>query len=201
MSKIITFNVNGIRAATRKGFWDWFGKQNAGILCMQELKAHEHQIPEEAKPDGYHCFYHFAEKPGYSGVALYSRIKPNMVHVGLGDLDPDTDWRDMDAEGRYVQADFDNLSVISVYFPSGSSSETRQTIKYTFLERFLPFISRLKDTGREIILCGDVNIAHQNIDLKNWRSNRKHSGFLPEERAWMDRLIDDVGFVDVFRTF
>lgn len=197
--KIITFNVNGIRAATRKGVWDWFAKQDADILCIQELKAHEHQIPEEAKPDGYYHYYHFAEKPGYSGVALYSRQKPDAIHIGLGTVDPDVNWSDMDAEGRYVQADFGNLSVISAYFPSGSSSETRQTIKYTFLERFLSFITRLKNEGREIILCGDVNIAHNNIDLKNWRGNRKNSGFLPTERAWMDRLLNEVGFVDVLR--
>jgi len=197
--KIITFNVNGIRATTRKGFWDWFAKQDVDILCMQELKAHEHQIPEEAKPGGYHRFYHFAGKPGYSGVALYSRHKPDAVHIGLGAVDPGTDWSDIDAEGRYIQADFGNLSVISIYFPSGSSSEARQAVKYTFLDRFLPFITRLKNEGREIILCGDVNIAHNNIDLKNWRGNRKNSGFLPQERAWMDRLLNDAGFVDVFR--
>jgi len=198
--KIITFNVNGIRAASRKGFWDWFVKQGADILCMQELKAHGHQIPEVAKPDGYHHYYHFAEKPGYSGVALYSRHKPDAVHTGFGTVDPDTDWSDMDAEGRYIQADFGNLSVISIYFPSGSSSEERQTVKYAFLDRFLPFVSRLKNKGREIILCGDINIAHNNIDLKNWRGNQKNSGFLPQERAWMDRLLNDAGFVDVFRT-
>jgi len=198
--KIITFNVNGIRAATRKGFWDWFAKQDADILCMQELKAHEHQIPEEAKPGGYHHYYHFAGKPGYSGVALYSRRKPDAIHIGLDEVDPGTDWSDVDAEGRYIQTDFGNLSVISIYFPSGSSSEARQTVKYTFLDRFLPFITRLKNEGREIILCGDVNIAHNNIDLKNWRGNQKNSGFLPEERAWMDRLLNDSGFVDVFRT-
>ncbi len=200
MSKVITFNANGIRAATRKGFWDWFAKQDADILCMQELKAHRHQIPEEAEPGGYHHYYHFAGKPGYSGVALYSRRKPDAVHIGLGATDPGTDWGDMDAEGRYIQADFGNLSVISAYFPSGSGSEARQIVKYAFLDCFLPFITRLKHEGREIILCGDVNIAHNNIDLKNWRGNQKKSGFLPEERAWMDRLLDGVGFVDVFRT-
>jgi len=199
MNKIITFNVNGIRAATRKGFWDWFAEQDADILCMQELKAHEHQIPLEAKPSAYHCYCHCAEKPGYSGVALYSRSKPDAVHIGLGTIDAGTDWRDMDAEGRYVQADYGNLSVISVYFPSGSSSETRQAVKYTFLDRFLPLITRMKNKGREIILCGDVNIAHNTIDLKNWRGNQKNSGFLPDERAWMDRLLNDAGFVDVFR--
>ncbi len=197
--KIITFNVNGIRAATRKGFWGWFAEQGADILCMQELRAREHQIPEEAKPSAYHHCYHFAERPGYSGVALYSRLKPDTVHTGLSAVDPDTDWRDMDAEGRYIQAEFGNLSVISIYFPSGSSSEKRQAVKYTFLDRFLPLMTRMKNEGREIILCGDVNIAHRNIDLRNWRGNRKNSGFLPDERLWMNRLLDDTGFVDVFR--
>jgi len=198
--KIITANLNGIRAATRKGFWPWFLEQDADILCLQELKAHAHQIPDEAKPTGYHCFYHFAEKAGYSGVALYSRKKPDAVHIGLGHIDPDVDWSDMDSEGRFVQADFGKLSVMSAYFPSGSSSDERQAFKMTFLERFSPFIKRLKDEGREVILCGDVNIAHNNIDIKNWRGNRKNSGFLPEERAWMDDLLEQQGFVDVFRT-
>jgi len=197
--KIITANLNGIRAATRKGFWGWFDEQDADILCLQELKAHAHQIPDEAKPDGYHHYYHFAEKAGYSGVALYSRQKPDAVYIGLTSIDSSTDWSDMDAEGRFVQVDFGNLSVISAYFPSGSSSEERQAIKMTFLERFLPFISSLKKQGREVILCGDINIAHNNIDLKNWKGNKKNSGFLPEERAWMDELFDKKGFVDAFR--
>jgi len=197
--KIITANLNGIRAATRKGFWPWFQEQDADILCLQELKAHEHQIPEEAKPEGYHCYYHFAEKAGYSGVALYSKSQPDTVHIGLGSVDDSVDWSDMDAEGRFVQADFASLSIISAYFPSGSSSDERQAIKMTFLERFLPYISQLKDQGREIILCGDINIAHNEIDLKNWRGNRKNSGFLPEERAWMDDLLENHGFIDAFR--
>jgi len=197
--KIITANVNGIRSATKKGFWDWFAAQDADILCLQELKAHEHQIPEEAKPEGYFHHYHFAEKAGYSGVALYSRIEPDAVFVGLGSIDTDVDWADMDAEGRFVQADFGNVSIISAYFPSGSSSEERQAVKMTFLERFMPFVARLKDAGREVILCGDINIAHNEIDLKNWKGNKKNSGFLPEERAWMDTLFNEQGFVDGFR--
>ncbi len=197
---IMTFNMNGIRATTRKGFWDWFATQDVDVLCIQELKAKEAQIPEEAKPEGYFRYYHFAEKPGYSGVALYSRVKPDAVHVGLGSIDPDVDWSDMDAEGRFVMADFGNLSIMSVYFPSGSSSDERQAIKMSFLERFLPLMNRLKNEGRELILCADVNICHKEIDLKNWRGNRKNSGFLPEERAWMDALINESGFVDTFRT-
>jgi exodeoxyribonuclease III len=196
--RVITFNANGIRSAADKGFLDWFTAQDADILCIQELKAHHHQVAETARPIGYHHYFHFAEKPGYSGVALYARSKPDVVHTGLGAVDADTDWADMDAEGRYLQADFGNLSVISAYFPSGSSSDERQAVKMSFLERFLPFITRLKDAGRELIICGDINIAHRPLDLKNWRGNRKNSGFLPEERAWFGRWLE-AGFVDVFR--
>ena len=205
--KVITANLNGIRAATKKGFWDWFENQNADFLCLQELKAHAHQIPPEAVPDGYHHYYHFAQKAGYSGVALYSRLKPDTVHIGLSSIDPDTDWSDMDAEGRFVMLDFNackesasgKLSVVSVYFPSGSSSALRQAMKMTFLERFLPLMKRLENDGRELIVCGDINIAHQRIDLKNWRGNQKNSGFLPEERVWFDQWIK-AGFIDVLRS-
>jgi exodeoxyribonuclease-3 len=196
--KIITANVNGVRAAARKGFWNWFAGQKADVLCLQELKAHEYQLPDEALCEGYHRHYHFAEKPGYSGVALYSRQKPDAVHIGLGSVDPDSDWSRFDAEGRFVMADFGNLSIISAYIPSGSSSPQRQAGKMVFLERFLPLLKRLKHQGRELIICGDVNIAHQRIDLKNWRGNLKNSGFLPEERAWFDQWLQ-AGFVDVFR--
>ena len=196
--KIITANVNGVRAASRKGFWEWFAEQDADILCLQELKAHAHQLPDAADPDGYQRYFHFAEKPGYSGVALYCREQPDAVHVGLGAVDPETDWSDFDAEGRFIMADFGHLSVISAYFPSGSGSPERQARKMVFLERFLPLITRLKDAGRELIVCGDVNIAHYNIDIKNWRGNQKNSGFLPEERAWFGQWLE-AGFVDLFR--
>lgn len=196
--KLINCNVNGIRSATSKGFWEWFAAQDADVLCLQEIKAQQAQIPAEAMPAGYRHHFHFAEKPGYSGVALYSRREPDAVHIGLGGLDAGADWSDMDAEGRFIMADFGRLSVISVYFPSGSSSSARQAVKMTFLERFLPLMHRLKEEGRELIVCGDMNIAHRPIDLKNWRGNRKNSGFLPEERAWLTGWLDD-GFVDVFR--
>jgi len=196
--KIINSNVNGIRSATAKGFWEWFAAQDADVLCLQELKAQDGQIPPEALPDGYSHYFHFAEKPGYSGVALYARCKPDAVHIGLDALDTQTDWRDMDAEGRFIMADFGKLSVASVYFPSGSSASVRQAVKMSFLERFLPLMQRLKADGRELIVCGDMNIAHQRIDLKNWRGNQNHSGFLPEERAWLSSWLD-CGFVDVFR--
>jgi len=195
--RIISFNMNGVRSASRKGFYDWFAEQNADILCVQELKAHAHQVPSEARPDAYRHYFHCAQRPGYSGVGLYCRAKPDRVHAGLAGLDGDR-WADMDAEGRFIAAEFGKLTVISVYFPSGSSSAERQAVKMSFLERFLPFIKRLKTHGRDIILCGDVNIAHQKIDLKNWRGNQKNSGFLPEERAWMDDFLA-AGFVDVFR--
>jgi len=196
--KIINSNVNGIRSATAKGFWDWFAAQNADVLCLQEIKAHEHQLPEESKCSGFHHYYHFATKPGYSGVALYCRNKPDQVHVGLGAIDAKTDWSAFDAEGRFVMADFGKLSIISVYFPSGSSKSTRQAAKMSFLEGFLPLMQRLQAEGRELIVCGDMNIAHQRIDLKNWRGNQKNSGFLPEERAWFSSWLES-GFVDVFR--
>lgn len=197
--KIITANLNGIRAATRKGFWEWFENQKADFLCLQELKAHEHQLPAESLTDGYHRYYHFAQKPGYSGVALYSRKQPDQVYFGLGAIDPETDWSHFDSEGRFVMADFGNLSVISSYFPSGSSSAERQAGKMVFLEQILPLFTRLKDQGRELIICGDLNIAHQAIDLKNWRGNQKNSGFLPEERAWFKQWLNN-GFIDIFRS-
>ena len=199
MTRIITANVNGIRSAGSKGFWSWFAGQNADVLCLQELKAHEHQIPADALPAGYHPYFHFAAKAGYSGVALYCRERPVAVHIGLGKLDPDTDWTDMDEQGRFVMADFSDFSVASVYLPSGSSSSERQAAKMTFLERFLPLMQRLKREGRKLIICGDINIAHQPIDLKNWRGNQKNSGFLPEERTWFGKWLDS-GFVDVFRS-
>ncbi len=198
LMKIINCNVNGIRSAAAKGFFQWFSHQNADILCLQEIKAQAHQIPEEACPSGYHAHFSHAEKAGYAGVALYCRKKPLAVHEGFSSVDPTQDWRDIDTEGRYLQADFEGVSIISVYFPSGSSSPQRQARKMSFLERFLPFIQRLREQKRELIICGDMNIAHQRMDLCNWRSNRKNSGFLPEERAWFSGWLD-AGFVDIYR--
>ena len=191
--RIITFNANGIRSAGRKGFFDWMTRQNADVICIQETKAQIHQLQEPLyHPEPYHCFYHDAEKPGYSGVAIYSRQKPDAVIQGIG-------WADMDAEGRYLECRFGSLSVVSLYLPSGSSSETRQTIKFSFMERFRPFLEECRKSGRQYIFCGDWNIAHKPIDLKNWKSNQKNSGFLPEERAWLDALFDQDGWVDAFR--
>jgi exodeoxyribonuclease-3 len=167
--------------------------QGADILCVQELKAQAGDITGEiASPDGYQSYFHCAEKKGYSGVGIYTRRQPDKVMEGLG-------VPEIDAEGRYLRTDFGPLSVISIYFPSGSSGEHRQAAKFFFLDRFFPMLRELANCGREIILCGDWNIAHKEIDLKNWRSNQKNSGFLPEERAWLSEVLQDLGFVDIFR--
>jgi exodeoxyribonuclease-3 len=191
--RIIAFNANGLRSAGRKGFFSWFARQKADILCVQELKAHAHQIEDRLYcPRGFHRFLACADKPGYSGVALYSRQEPVDVRTAYGDAE-------FDGEGRYVEARFDKFAVASVYFPSGSSSEARQEAKFRFLATFEQFLLDKLEQGQPYIFCGDINIAHKQIDLKNWRSNQKNSGFTPEERAWMDKLVDEIGFVDAFR--
>jgi len=191
--RIITLNANGIRSAARKGFFDWMATQDADVVCIQETKAQRDQLDDPVfHPKGYHCHYFDAEKKGYSGVAVYSRVKPQDVIVGYGS-------REFDAEGRYLEVQLKGLSVVSVYLPSGSSSEERQQAKYRFLGEFMPHLRALKRRRRDFVLCGDWNIAHREIDLRNWRSNQKNSGFLPEERAWLDELFDDVGYVDGFR--
>ena len=193
MLRIISLNLNGIRSAWSKNVLPWAVSQNADIICLQELKAQLPDLsPEMRAPDGMHAFYHCAEKKGYSGVGIWSRYKPDRVIEGF-------DGGEFDAEGRYIQADFGNLSVISLYLPSGSSSPERQEAKFRFLDAFFPWMLRLRAEGREIVLCGDWNIAHQEIDLKNWKSNQKNSGFLPEERAWLGRLFNEQGWVDVYR--
>lgn len=193
MAKIITCNTNGIRAAGRKGFFDWLQTQQADVICIQETKAQLDQLSDPLyHPEGYHCFYNDAVKKGYSGTALYSRVKPRKVITRLG-------WDPADSEGRYLQADYDGLSVISLYMPSGSSSEQVQQKKDRFMEIFLEHLKTLRRKRREVIICADWNICHREIDLKNWRPNRKNSGFLPHERAWLDVLYDEVGYVDSFR--
>jgi exodeoxyribonuclease-3 len=191
--QIITLNLNGVRAAAKKGFFEWLAAQSADIVCVQELKA---QLPDLSgdmlSPDSYHGYFHCAAQKGYSGVGIYCRKQPDNVIEGVG-------IPEIDAEGRFIQADFGNLSIISLYLPSGSSGEHRQVAKFFFMEKFFPVLKTLMASGREIILCGDWNIAHKEIDLKNWRSNQKNSGFLPEERAWLTNVLDDIGFVDVFR--
>ncbi len=191
--RIISLNLNGIRSAHSKGFYQWLSRQRADVVCLQETKAQVDQLVDEIRSPGrWHTYFHDAEKKGYSGVALFSRVEPDEVTYGLG-------FDDFDREGRYVQADFGGLSVSSLYLPSGSSSEERQQMKFRFLDLFMPWLEARRANGREYVLCGDWNIAHKQIDLKNWRSNQKNSGFLPEERAWLDRLFDDVGWVDAFR--
>ena len=197
MFRVITLNLNGIRSAARKGFVDWALGVGADCMGVQEVKAqHEHvaDVFDALGPLKGH--FHLAQKKGYSGVGLYTRKAPSDVVLGFGN-------REFDAEGRYVEARFDTakrkFSVISCYFPSGSSSEERQAAKFRFLARMYPHLTRLK-AEREFILIGDVNIAHREIDLKNWKGNQKNSGFLPEERAWLDKLFDKAGLVDVFRT-
>ena len=191
--RVISLNANGIRAAERKGVFPWLKEQDADVVCIQETKAQIHQLGDEVFfPTGYHCYYMDAEKPGYSGVALYSRARPDQVQYGLG-------VEAFDKEGRWIQADFNNLSIVSLYLPSGSSGEPRQQVKFEVMDWMLPRLEELKASGREFIICGDWNIAHREIDLKNHKSNQKNSGFLPEERAWLDTLFDEVGWVDTFR--
>ncbi len=191
--RVITLNVNGVRSAAAKGVFRWLAAQRADVVCLQELKCHE--VDLDAKLHGLKAFsscYSFAEKKGYSGVALLSRRAPDEVRQGFAS-------REFDAEGRYVEARFGKLWVISVYMPSGSAGPHRQASKFRFLKTFIQHLAALKARGNEVILCGDWNIAHREIDLKNWRSNQKNSGFLPEERAWLGKVFDELGYVDVFR--
>ncbi len=191
--RIITLNVNGIRSAHSKGFFSWMLTQEADVVCLQETKAQQPELPQEiTSPPGYLGCFHDALKKGYAGVALYTRKPPDQVIRGLG-------WPDFDQEGRFLRADYGNLSVVSIYLPSGSSSEERQQAKFDFMDRFLPVLRSMRNEPREYILCGDWNIAHKPIDLKNWRANQKNSGFLPEERAWLDQVFGSLGFVDAFR--
>jgi exodeoxyribonuclease-3 len=191
--KIITANLNGIRAAARKGFFEWLPKQNADFVCIQETKAQIHQLEDEIfHPSSYHCYYHDAEKKGYSGVAMYSRQAPDEVILGMGDAR-------YDSEGRYLELHMGNLIVSSLYMPSGSAKEERQAFKYTCMDYFLPKMQTMLETGKDIIICGDWNIAHTRADIKNWRGNQKNSGFLPEERAWLDKAFDELGYIDAFR--
>lgn len=193
MVRIITLNVNGIRAAARKGLFEWLYKQRADIICMQETKAQLNQLDEDVYClKGYHCFYHDAKKSGYSGVAIYCREKPDKIMTGLG-------WSHADDEGRYVQADFGQLSIASLYMPSGTMGDVRQKVKYHFMDRFMDFLKKIKRSKRKFIICGDWNIVHKEIDIKNFKANQKTSGCLPEERAWLDQVFAKENFVDAFR--
>ncbi len=194
--RIISLNLNGLRSAANKGFIPWMQEQQADILCLQEIKAQEADLNDSLRqPDGYFAQFHCAEKKGYSGVAIFSRRQPDRVVVGMNHAE-------FDAEGRVLRFDFDQptpLSVLSLYLPSGSSSDERQQAKFRFLEAFYSMLRELRQSGREVVLCGDWNIAHKEIDLKNWKGNLKNSGFLPEERAWLTQVFDELGWVDVYR--
>lgn len=191
--RVITLNANGIRSAASKGAFVWLRQQDADVICLQETKAQEPQLAgHDVEIDGYHRYFFDAERPGYSGVALYCKAKPDEVIRGFG-------VPEFDREGRYIEARFGQLAVVSLYLPSGSSGPERQASKFRFLEAFMPHLQKLKRRKHDTILCGDWNIAHREIDLRNWKSNQKNSGFLPEERAWLDELFGPVGFVDAFR--
>ncbi len=192
--KVISFNANGIRSAARKGFYEWMHAQNPDFVCVQEVRAQVEQLSVDPIyfPQPFHCDYVEAKKKGYSGVAIYAKQKPERVIKEIG-------YSYCDDEGRYIQFDYPGLSVISLYLPSGTSGEGRQDVKYEFLDQFSAHLLALKAEGRELIICGDYNIAHKNIDIKNWRTNQKTSGFLPEERAWLDQLFGPMGFIDAFR--
>lgn len=191
--RIITANVNGIRATAKKGFFNWLATQDADIICLQEIKAQEEQLTDSVFfPKKYQHYFFSAIKKGYSGVAVYSKKQPIKVSTGLG-------WDTADLEGRYLQLDFKNYSVASIYMPSGTSSPERQQLKYDFMTRYEKILKQQLKQQREYIICGDINIAHNNIDIKNWRNNQKNSGFLPDERAWLDKLFNEIGYIDTFR--
>ena len=192
--KIISFNANGLRSAASKGFFDWFASQDADVLCLQETKAQEHQLTEDCfRPAGYKAWFRDAStRKGYSGVAIYSLREPDAVLTGLG-------WPEFDEEGRYIEARFGDLSVVSLYLPSGSSKEERQQFKFKVMDWIAPIFCQWRDSGRQYVICGDWNIAHTAMDIRNAKSNQKNSGFLPEERAWLGTLFGEHGFVDSYR--
>lgn len=192
--KIISFNANGLRSATTKGFFDWLPAQDADFVCIQETKAQEHQLRVESMlPTGYTAHFRDATtKKGYSGVGIYSRREPDELRTALG-------WAEFDEEGRYIEARHGNLSVVSLYFPSGSSSDVRQQFKFRCMEWFTPILDQWLASGRDYVICGDWNIVHTRKDIRNWTSNQKNSGCLPEERAWLDLLFGQRGWVDSYR--
>lgn len=201
--RIITLNLNGIRSASNKGFFKWLQTVQPDVICLQELKAQETDMsPEMLAPEGYYGYFHYAQKKGYSGVGIYSKQKPDAVVVGLANselsLTKEEDL-EIDNEGRYLECRFGKLSVVSLYLPSGSSGEERQAFKFKVMAHFMLHLEQLINSGYEVVVCGDWNIAHQEIDLKNFKGNKKNSGFLPEERAWMTDIFNRVGWVDVYR--
>jgi exodeoxyribonuclease-3 len=191
--RAITVNVCGIRSAAAKGLFRWLARQRADVICLQETRCQEAQRDgHDIEIAGYHSFFYDAERKGYAGVALYTREKPDKVIRGFG-------VPEFDTQGRYLEARFDGLSVVSLYLPSGSAGPERQASKFRFLDAFLPHLKGLRRRKHPYILCGDWNIAHKAIDLKNWKANQKNSGFLPEERAWLDEVFGPAGYVDAFR--
>lgn len=191
--KLITLNCNGIRSAARKGFYTWMQEQDPDIVCLQETKAQEHQLPlEAAAVSHYTGVFLDAQRRGYSGVAIYARREPDRIVRGLG-------WPDFDPDARYLQLDFGNLSIVSLYVPSGSAGPARQAVKERFLERFYGELARLRSTGRSYIIAGDFNIAHREIDVYNPQRCSRISGFFPNERAWIGRVFDELEWVDAFR--
>ncbi len=191
--RVITLNVNGIRAAVRRGFFEWASRQDADVFCLQETRAQEHQLSSEAAAlEPFTGYFVDAERRGYSGVAIFSREEPLEVCRTLG-------WEDMDAEGRFIQARFRHFTVSSLYVPSGITGPPRQAFKMNFLERLLTVLAGLRHSGQPHILCGDFNIAHKMIDTYNPARNSMVSGFLPDERAWMDALVERLGWMDAFR--
>lgn len=192
--RICSFNANGLRSAADKGFFDWFANSGIDVLCVQETKAQAHQLAAPLfHPDGWHVAFRDAStKKGYSGVAIYSRAQPDAISTGLG-------WAPFDEEGRWLEARFGTLSVVSLYLPSGSSGEARQGFKFEVMRWFRPHLQALLASGREVVVCGDWNIARTPLDIRNAKSNEKNSGYLPEERAWLTALLDEDGWVDTYR--
>ena len=191
--RVITLNANGIRSAARKGFYDWMLQQDADFICIQETKAKLCQLNDAVfNPAGYEFYCNEAVKPGYSGVAIYSRHQPLAVTKTLG-------WPIADEEGRYIQLDFKNLSIASIYLPSGSSGDARQAVKFDFMRRYEEGLLKIKQLAKEFVICGDWNIVHKEIDIKNWKGNQKNSGCLPQERAWLDKVFGQLEFIDAFR--
>jgi exodeoxyribonuclease-3 len=194
--KIITYNVNGIRAAMRKDFWLWLKASNADMICLQEIKANKSQITDEIlafEELGYHTYWFSAQKKGYSGVAILTKVEPKHIEYGCG-------IESSDYEGRVIRADYEDFSLISVYMPSGSSGEVRQEFKYQWMDEFYDYIQELKKTYPNLIIAGDYNICHKEMDIHNPKSNKNSSGFLPEERAWLSKFVAS-GFIDTFRHF
>ena len=192
--KIISYNVNGIRAAMKKGFIDWLKTHPADVVCIQENKAQQSDIsPKDFNDLGYHDYWFCAQKKGYSGVTVFSKIKADKVQCGTG-------HQVSDDEGRVIQLDFGKLKLINAYFPSGTTGDIRQTYKYQWLDEFFDYVQDLRKTNPHIVLCGDYNIAHKEIDIHNPVGNKTTSGFLPEERAWMDKFYSN-GWIDSFREF